>query len=55
MTTGDEHTCGRLDSGRVRCWGEGLFAQLGYGNTDDIGDDETPDSVTPLVMGGLVN
>jgi alpha-tubulin suppressor-like RCC1 family protein len=55
VTTGEEHTCGRMDSGRIRCWGEALFGQLGYGNTTDIGDNETPDSVSPVVVGALVN
>ena len=41
---GDYHTCALLDTGVLRCWGWGAEGQLGYGNTNDIGDDETPDS-----------
>jgi hypothetical protein len=26
----------------VCCWGHGTYGRLGYGNDDDIGDDETP-------------
>lgn len=30
------------DDGAVRCWGAGASGRLGYGNTNDIGDDEEP-------------
>ena len=43
-----------LDNGRVRCWGFGGNGRLGYGNTDTIGDNETPGSVGPIAAGGLV-
>ena len=39
------HTCAITDTGSVRCWGEGADGRLGYGNTDDIGDDERPADV----------
>lgn len=42
ITAGGEHTCALLDTGKVRCWGEGTFGALGYGNMNDIGDDEKP-------------
>ncbi len=45
------HTCALLDDGTVRCWGEGAAGKLGYGNTDTIGDDETPGSVGPVDLG----
>ncbi len=41
---GGLHTCVRLTDGHVRCWGMGGSAQLGYGNKNVIGDDETPAS-----------
>ena len=31
-----------LDSGQVRCWGNGGEGRLGYGNLVTVGDDETP-------------
>ncbi len=52
ITAGDSHTCALLDGGDVRCWGFGGNGQLGYGNTDLIGDDETPDTVGPVKLGG---
>jgi len=54
ISAGANHTCALLDTGRVRCWGDGSLGQLGYGNTNTIGDDETPRSVGPVAAGGLV-
>jgi hypothetical protein len=51
LAAGDEHTCALLDNGDVRCWGHAAFGELGYGNTDPIGDDETPGSVGPVDLG----
>jgi alpha-tubulin suppressor-like RCC1 family protein len=45
ISVGANHTCALLDTGGVRCWGENSYRQLGYGHTEDIGDDETPASV----------
>lgn len=42
LASGDTHSCALGNDGKVRCWGEGTDGQLGYGNTDNIGDDETP-------------
>jgi alpha-tubulin suppressor-like RCC1 family protein len=44
LTAGGHHTCASLETGAVRCWGHGAHGRLGYGNTSDIGDDETPAS-----------
>ncbi|UQA62025.1 RCC1 domain-containing protein [Polyangium aurulentum] len=42
VVAGANHTCAILDTGHVRCWGDGAYGKLGYGNTDKIGDDEQP-------------
>lgn len=55
ISAGGFHTCALLEGGRVRCWGESEFGQLGYGNTDSIGDDETPASAGDVVVGGPVH
>ena len=52
VAAGDRHTCALLDTGAVRCWGWGHNGMLGYGNTDDVGDDETPASVGDVDVGG---
>jgi alpha-tubulin suppressor-like RCC1 family protein len=46
------HTCALLDTGKVRCWGNGTGGRLGYGNTNTIGDDETPASAGDVDLGG---
>jgi alpha-tubulin suppressor-like RCC1 family protein len=48
IAVGSSHTCALLESGRVRCWGEGRYGQLGYGITERIGDDETPAEVAAV-------
>jgi alpha-tubulin suppressor-like RCC1 family protein len=49
---GFTHVCARLSTGSVRCWGGGGYGNLGYGNTDDIGDDETPAAADDVSLGG---
>ncbi len=51
IAAGSAHTCAILDTGQVRCWGYGGLGQLGYGNTENIGDGETPGSVGPVDLG----
>jgi alpha-tubulin suppressor-like RCC1 family protein len=54
ISAGGRHTCALLTTGAVRCWGDAKFGQLGYGNTDDIGDNEVPSSTEPIDVGGVV-
>ena len=51
VSAGNVHTCALLDNGTVRCWGFGANGRLGYGNTERIGDNETPGSVGPVDLG----
>ena len=44
VAVGFLHACARLQNGVVRCWGRASTGALGYGNANDIGDDETPSS-----------
>jgi alpha-tubulin suppressor-like RCC1 family protein len=39
IAAGAEHNCAILDNGSVKCWGQGDFGRLGYGNTNDLGDE----------------
>ncbi len=52
ISVGDAHTCALLDNSSVRCWGYGAVGQLGYANTSDVGDNQTPGSVGPVDLGG---
>ncbi len=52
VQTGTDFSCALLESGAVRCWGSNTYGQLGYGNTEIIGDDETPASVGNVPLGG---
>lgn len=54
VATGRVHTCALSKSGAVRCWGENRHGELGYGNTEDIGEDETPVSAGNVDVGGPV-
>jgi alpha-tubulin suppressor-like RCC1 family protein len=54
IACGYGHTCALLDTGEVFCWGNGEYGQLGYGDTDNVGDDEVPADVGPVDVGALV-
>lgn len=54
LEAGTNHNCALLNGGAVRCWGSGLGGRLGYGNTQTIGDDETPASAGDVNVGGAV-
>ncbi len=53
ITAGGAHSCALLDNARVRCWGSGFVGQLGYGDTESVGDDagETPGGSGPVDLG----
>ena len=38
ISVGENHACGLLDDGSVKCWGRNNYGQLGMGNTTQIGD-----------------
>ncbi|HEV8551624.1 MAG TPA: hypothetical protein VGQ57_21395 [Polyangiaceae bacterium] len=48
LSVGLTHTCALLSDGTVKCWGRSAFGELGYGSTDNVGDDELPSDVTPV-------
>jgi alpha-tubulin suppressor-like RCC1 family protein len=55
ICAGSSHTCAVLENGDLRCWGLNLGGQLGYGHTENVGDNEFPsDEPNPVDMGGEV-
>ncbi|MCY1018414.1 RTX toxin [Pyxidicoccus sp. MSG2] len=54
LAAGLEHTCALMDTQKVRCWGRNNSGQLGYGNTQNIGDNEQPWRAGDVDVGGPV-
>ena len=54
VSAGGTHTCALLVDGRVRCWGDNSFNQLGYRDRLPVGDDEFPSSAGDVNVGGAV-
>ena len=50
IVAGSLHTCALLD-GKVRCWGDNKFGQLGYSHTRAVGDDEPVNTVAAVYLG----
>ena len=53
ISSGAYHNCAILDKSAVKCWGDNRYGQLGYGNTDTIGDasDEMGDNLAAIDLG----
>lgn len=46
-----QQTCAMREDDNVVCWGDNTFQQLGYPARQPLGDDETPDTLGPAVLG----
>jgi alpha-tubulin suppressor-like RCC1 family protein len=51
LATGSIASCAILENGSVQCWGDNRFGQLGLGDENDVGDDETPAEAGPVDLG----
>ncbi|CAK9052386.1 unnamed protein product, partial [Durusdinium trenchii] len=53
ITAGYMHTCALLDDHSVKCWGHGVYGQLGQGDNSHLGDDadEMGDLLEPIDFG----
>lgn len=49
IAAGGGHTCAVLRSGKLRCWGDGRFGQLGFGNSSTSG--KTPEELGDVPVG----
>ena len=54
VVTGTTHSCALLDTGNVRCWGDGANGKLGYVDTSNVGDIAAPSSKGNVDVGGTV-
>jgi alpha-tubulin suppressor-like RCC1 family protein len=54
ISLGNTHTCVITTSKKVRCWGKNSSGQLGYGNENDIGNNELPDTAGFVSIGADV-
>ncbi len=53
ITSGYHHNCAILDNDSLKCWGTRSNGQLGYGHTNDLGDNssEMGDNLTVVDLG----
>ena len=51
IVAGSDHTCALLDNNTVKCWGWNLQGQLGYGDKEHRGDNESIDGVPSVNLG----
>ena len=53
VACGERHTCVVLDNHQVKCWGQGLYGQLGSGTNASVGetDESMGDNLTTVDVG----
>jgi alpha-tubulin suppressor-like RCC1 family protein len=53
ISAGSDYTCVILDNRQVECWGSGAYGELGYGNTNTVGNTPAtiPADIGPVNLG----
>lgn len=51
LASGHSHTCALLEDSDVICWGEAFHGDLGRGNANHIGNNETPGQLEGIRLG----
>lgn len=54
IASGQHHNCALLQDASVICWGDGFGGVLGRGNTNHIGNNETPGQLPSIRIGAKV-
>ena len=54
VALGDEHTCALLTDDSMRCWGINNNGELGYGHINNLGDNETLETLPAVSLPGPV-
>lgn len=55
LSLGGVHSCALIEGGRIRCWGHNGAGQTGYGENQDIGDNELPSMVPDLPLPAAID
>ena len=54
VSLGGAHTCALLSTNEMKCWGNGTLGRLGYGNTNNLGDNGGEMPPASVSIGGTV-
>lgn len=51
LVAGSSHACALMSNNKMTCWGAGGVGQLGYGDSQNVGDDELPSAKGTVDVG----